>query len=75
MYSSQFKVLNVKKRPCFFIGDVVTNVVYELTSENSLEITFTAMTNKPTLVNMGSHCFFNLGTSLLISFTLSQQYT
>ena len=57
-----------------FAGDVVTNVVYELTKENSIEITFTAMTNKPTLVNMGSHCFFNLGKFLSSSFVLPRKY-
>ena len=45
----------------YITGDLVTNVVYTLTEDNSLEISFTSMTNKPTLVNMGSHCFFNLG--------------
>ena len=46
----------------------MTNIEYELTDENALEISFVAMTNKPTLVNMGSHCFFNLGE--LISATI-----
>ncbi len=42
----------------------MTSIEYELTDDNALEISFVAMTTKPTLVNMGSHCFFNLGESI-----------
>ena len=45
-------------------GNVLANVTYELTDDNEIEVHFMAMTDKPTLVNMGSHCFFNLGKKL-----------
>ena len=72
--SSEIQFRNLKYEFCVnivlmqvcFPGDVVSNIVYQLTEENALKITFTAMTNKPTLVNMGSHCFFNLGRDIFL---------
>lgn len=41
-------------------GTVVFKVVYMLTSDNELKITYNAVTDKPTVVNLSCHAFFNL---------------
>lgn len=41
-------------------GAVILKVVYALTSENELKITYDAVTDKPTVVNLSCHAFFNL---------------
>ena len=41
-------------------GTLVVRAVYTLTYQNELHLTFTATTNKPTIVNLTSHSYFNL---------------
>jgi aldose 1-epimerase len=41
-------------------GNLNVTVVYQLTDNNELKITYTATTDKPTLVNLTHHSFFNL---------------
>ncbi|MDY0170745.1 MAG: aldose epimerase family protein, partial [Thermoguttaceae bacterium] len=41
-------------------GALDTAVVYSLTEENELRIEWTAMTDRPTLVNLAHHGYFNL---------------
>lgn len=41
-------------------GTVTFKVVYTLTSENELKIVYNAVTDKPTVVNLSCHAFFNL---------------
>ncbi|MEN8139218.1 MAG: aldose epimerase family protein [Bacteroidota bacterium] len=41
-------------------GNVEVVVTYELTDENELKITYDAITDKSTVVNLTSHSFFNL---------------
>ncbi len=41
-------------------GALDTAVVYSLTEENELRIEWTAITNRPTLVNLAHHGYFNL---------------
>lgn len=41
-------------------GDLNVKVVYSLTNENSLTITYEAITNKKTVLNLTNHSFFNL---------------
>ncbi len=42
-----------------FPGNLKVNVIYRVT-DNELHIDFTAITDKPTPVNLTSHCYFNL---------------
>lgn len=42
-------------------GDVLVNVLYHLSDDNSLDLTFTALASKPTPINMANHVYFNLG--------------
>ncbi|KAH3844661.1 galactose mutarotase-like [Dreissena polymorpha] len=44
-----------------FPGDVTTHVTFSLDSENTLTMDYVASTNKPTVVDMGSHFMVNLG--------------
>lgn len=44
-------------------GTLQARVVYELTSENELDMRFSATTDKPTIVNMTHHSYFNLAGS------------
>ena len=41
-------------------GTLVTSVTYELTDDNALKITYHASTDKPTVVNLTNHSYFNL---------------
>ncbi|MEN8139215.1 MAG: aldose epimerase family protein [Bacteroidota bacterium] len=41
-------------------GNLDVTVTYELTEANELKITYDAETDKPTIVNLTSHSFFNL---------------
>ncbi|TJZ50869.1 galactose mutarotase [Sphingobacterium olei] len=43
-----------------FPGEVKVNVCYELTNENEIIIRFRATTNKPTVINLTNHAYFNL---------------
>ena len=41
-------------------GDLITNVTYKLTQDNTLTLNMKAMTSKTTLANLSNHAFFNL---------------
>jgi len=41
-------------------GNLAITVLYTLTDENEFRIDYTAMTDKPTVVNLTSHSYFNL---------------
>lgn len=43
-----------------FPGNLKTSVIYELTDNNELIYSITAVTDKPTPVNMTNHAYFNL---------------
>ena len=43
-----------------FPGTLTVSVTYRLTDENSVELTYRAVTDKPTVVNLTNHAFFNL---------------
>lgn len=43
-----------------FPGNVTAKVTYTLTSDNSLDIAYEAVTDKPTVINMTNHAYFNL---------------
>ena len=42
-------------------GTVEAKVVYSLTADNTLDIDYTATTDKPTVINMTNHSYWNLG--------------
>ena len=44
-----------------FPGNLKVKAVYTLTDDNSLKLKFTATTDKPTVVNLTHHSYFNLG--------------
>jgi aldose 1-epimerase len=43
-----------------FPGNLSTTVVYSLTNANELKIDYRAATDKPTIVNLSNHSYFNL---------------
>lgn len=43
-----------------FPGNLTIKVIYTLTDDNSLKISYTAKTDKNTVVNLTNHAFFNL---------------
>jgi aldose 1-epimerase len=43
-----------------FPGNLSVKVIYTLTDENELQIEYSAVTDKPTVVNLTSHSYFNL---------------
>ncbi|MCM1356138.1 MAG: galactose mutarotase [Staphylococcus sp.] len=43
-----------------FPGNVTATVTYTLTSDNRLDIAYEATTDKPTVINMTNHAYFNL---------------
>jgi aldose 1-epimerase len=45
-------------------GTLTIDVVYTVTTDNSLKIDYTAKTDKATPVNLTSHCYFNLSAGV-----------
>ena len=43
-----------------FPGNVTAKVLYKLTEDNSIDIKYTATTDKKTVINMTNHSYFNL---------------
>ncbi len=43
-----------------FPGNVVAKVTYTLTEENALDIAYEATSDRPTIINMTNHSYFNL---------------
>lgn len=43
-----------------FPGNLTAKVTYTLTSDNKIDIDYTATTDKPTVINMTNHSYFNL---------------
>lgn len=50
-----------------FPGTVKVRVLYSLTNQNGLKISYRAVTNKPTIINLTSHIYFNLSGNLTSS--------
>ncbi|MCH5237145.1 MAG: galactose mutarotase [Muribaculaceae bacterium] len=42
-------------------GEVTAQVIYTLQNDNALDIQYKAITDKPTIINMTNHSYFNLG--------------
>ena len=51
-----------------FPGNVKAKVTYSLTDENEVVIDMHATTDKPTIVSMTNHSYFNLGGHVSIGF-------
>ncbi len=43
-----------------FPGEVHATTIYKLTADNTLDITWGAVTDKETVINQTNHCYFNL---------------
>ncbi|MDD4141716.1 MAG: galactose mutarotase [Bacteroidales bacterium] len=43
-----------------FPGEVIANVSFLLTDDNAIEISYSAVTDKSTIINMTNHTYFNL---------------
>ncbi len=43
-----------------FPGNLTTNVIYQLTDDNEVVISYKATTDKPTVLNLTNHSYFNL---------------
>ncbi len=43
-----------------FPGNMTATVTYRLTADNAIDISYSATTDKPTVVNMTNHSYFNL---------------
>lgn len=43
-----------------FPGNVTAKVLFKLTDDNAIDISYTATTDKPTIINMTNHSYFNL---------------
>lgn len=43
-----------------FPGNLICSISYKLSDDNSLKISFDAGTDRPTLINLSSHVYFNL---------------
>lgn len=43
-----------------FPGNVTVKVTYTLTEDNAIDISYTGVTDKPTVLNMTNHAYFNL---------------
>ena len=53
-------VMNSPDGDAQFPGNVVAKVTYTLTDENALDIAYEATTDRPTIINMTNHSYFNL---------------
>jgi aldose 1-epimerase len=42
-------------------GNLTVAVIYSVTADNELKIDYTATTDKPTVLNLTNHCYWNLG--------------
>lgn len=42
-------------------GNLAVTVVYSLTNDNEMKIEYSATTDKPTVLNLTNHCYWNLG--------------
>ena len=54
-------------------GNLSVHVVYTLLDDNALKITYTAITDKPTVLNLTNHSYFNLngaGSGTILDHTL-----
>lgn len=58
--SSLTLVMNSPDGDNNFPGNVVAEVTYVVTPDNALDIRYSATTDKPTVVNMTNHSYFNL---------------
>src|SRR5690606_5981616 len=53
-------------------GELSVDVIYRLTDDNRLQVEFNATTDKPTLVNLTQHSYFNLaGTGDILDHQLT----